>query len=54
MCYWIAEQRLQRIRGEGGGSLPVTLFFDANGALVHSHAGEMSAVSLQQSIEQYF
>ncbi|MFT6268635.1 MAG: thiol-disulfide isomerase/thioredoxin [Alphaproteobacteria bacterium] len=35
-------------------SLPVTLFFDANGDLVHSHVGVISAVSLQQSIEQYF
>jgi thiol-disulfide isomerase/thioredoxin len=35
-------------------SLPVTLFFDANGELVHSHAGEMSVTTLQQRIEQYF
>jgi thiol-disulfide isomerase/thioredoxin len=35
-------------------SLPVTLFFDANGKLLQSHAGGLSAASLQQSIEQYF
>jgi thioredoxin-like negative regulator of GroEL len=35
-------------------SLPVTLFFDANGELLHSYAGGISAVSLQKSIEQYF
>jgi thiol-disulfide isomerase/thioredoxin len=35
-------------------SLPVTLFFNANGELVHSHAGEMSVTTLQQRIEQYF
>ena len=35
-------------------SLPVTLFFDANGKLLHSHAGGLSAASLQQSIEVYF
>jgi thiol-disulfide isomerase/thioredoxin len=34
-------------------SLPVTLFFDANGKLLQSHAGGLSAASLQQSIEQY-
>ncbi|MGI5310416.1 TlpA family protein disulfide reductase [Rheinheimera sp. WS51] len=33
--------------------LPVTLYFDTNGRLVHSHMGELSAASLQQSIEQY-
>ena len=35
-------------------SLPVTLFFDVNGKLLHSHAGGLSAASLQQNIEQYF
>ncbi len=35
-------------------SLPVTLFFDANGKLLQSHSGGLSAASLQQSIEQYF
>ena len=35
-------------------SLPVTLFFDANGKLLHSHAGGLSGASLQQSIEVYF
>jgi thiol-disulfide isomerase/thioredoxin len=35
-------------------SLPVTLFFNTNGELVHSHAGDMSTTSLQQNIEQYF
>ena len=38
----------------GAFGLPVTLYFDANGQLVHSHMGELSAASLQQSIEQYF
>jgi hypothetical protein len=35
-------------------SLPVTLLFDANGELVHSHVGVISAASLQQRIQQYF
>ena len=35
-------------------SLPVTLLFDANGELVHSHVGGMSATSLQQRIKQHF
>jgi hypothetical protein len=35
-------------------SLPVTLCFGANKELVLSHAGDTSAASLQQSIEQYF
>jgi thiol-disulfide isomerase/thioredoxin len=38
----------------GAFGLPVTLYFDANGQLVHSHMGELSSASLQQSIEQYF
>jgi thiol-disulfide isomerase/thioredoxin len=35
-------------------SLPVTLFFDAEGNLVHSLKGGISAESLEQSIAQYF
>lgn len=35
-------------------SLPVTLLFDANEGLVHSHVQEISTASLQQRIEQYF
>jgi thiol-disulfide isomerase/thioredoxin len=35
-------------------SLPVTLFFNADGELLHSYAEGISAVSLQKSIEQYF
>jgi thiol-disulfide isomerase/thioredoxin len=38
----------------GAFGLPITLYFDAKGQLVHSHMGELSAASLQQSIEQYF
>ncbi len=38
----------------GAFGLPVTLYFDAKGQLVHSHMGELSSASLQQSIEQYF
>jgi thiol-disulfide isomerase/thioredoxin len=38
----------------GAFGLPVTLYFDAEGQLVHSHMGELSSASLQQSIEQYF
>jgi len=35
-------------------SLPVTLLFDANEELVHSHVREISTTTLQQRIEQYF
>lgn len=38
----------------GAFGLPVTLYFDAKGQLVHSHMGELSSASLQQSIEKYF
>jgi thiol-disulfide isomerase/thioredoxin len=38
----------------GAFGLPVTLYFDAEGQLVYSHMGEVSAASLQQSIEQHF
>lgn len=52
--YVLLDSRGEIATNKGIFSLPVTLFFDANGALVLSHAGEMSALSLQQSIEQYF
>ena len=35
-------------------SLPVTLFFDTTGKLVHSHTGALTEKALQQRIEQYF
>jgi thiol-disulfide isomerase/thioredoxin len=50
----LLDRRGEIATNKGIYSLPVTLFFDANGELVHRHAGEISAASLQQSIEQYF
>jgi thiol-disulfide isomerase/thioredoxin len=52
--YVLLDSRGEIATNKGIFSLPATLFFDANGALVHSHAGDLSAVSLQRSIEQYF
>jgi thiol-disulfide isomerase/thioredoxin len=52
--YVLLDSRGEIATNKGIFSLPATLFFDANGVLVHSHAGEISAVSLQRSIEQYF
>jgi thiol-disulfide isomerase/thioredoxin len=52
--YVLLDSRGEIATNKGIFSLPATLFFDANGVLVHSHAGELSAVSLQRSIEQYF
>jgi len=54
LAHVLIDSRGEIATNKGVFSLPVTLFFDANGALVHSHAGEMSALSVQQSIEQYF
>jgi thiol-disulfide isomerase/thioredoxin len=50
----LLDRRGEIATNKGLFSLPVTLFFDANGALLYSHTGGISAASLQQSIEQYF
>lgn len=36
----------------GADAMPTTLFFDANGALVASHIGELSSVSLKQTLKR--
>ncbi|MGY0505984.1 prolipoprotein diacylglyceryl transferase family protein [Luteimonas sp. e5] len=36
----------------GSRGLPTTLFFDAQGRLVHSHVGELSAASLDQRLQR--
>jgi thiol-disulfide isomerase/thioredoxin len=50
----LLDSRGEIATNKGLFSLPVTLFFNANGELVHSHAGEMSVATMQQRIEQYF
>jgi thiol-disulfide isomerase/thioredoxin len=50
----LLDSRGEIATNKGLFSLPVTLFFDANGDLVHSHAGKMSAGTLEQGIEKYF
>ncbi|WP_333607145.1 TlpA family protein disulfide reductase [Arsukibacterium sp.] len=37
----------------GAHGLPVTLYFDGEGQLLHSHMGEVSAASLKQRLQQY-
>ncbi len=37
----------------GADAMPTTLFFDADGILVGSHTGELSAASLKEAIRRY-
>lgn len=40
-------------REVGSGSLPTTLFYDANGRLVDTHLGELSAASLASKLSRF-
>ncbi|MHB8166411.1 MAG: TlpA family protein disulfide reductase, partial [Sulfuricella sp.] len=39
-------------REVGSGALPTTLFYDANGRLIDTHLGELSAASLASKLNQ--
>jgi thiol-disulfide isomerase/thioredoxin len=40
-------------REVGSGALPTTLFYDANGRLVDTHLGPLSAASLASKLDQF-
>ncbi|MCK9513311.1 MAG: TlpA family protein disulfide reductase [Pigmentiphaga sp.] len=46
-----ASSAMRELRSSG---LPTTLFFDADGALVHSHMGELTMASLKSTILRRF
>lgn len=48
----VADPRAQLSATFGAVGLPMTLFFDAQGQLVHQHLGELSAVQLERMLQQ--
>jgi len=44
----------QAMRAMGSRGLPTTLFFDAQGRLVHTHLGELTMASLKHTVSRRF
>ena len=47
----LLDPKAELNRQYGAGGLPLTLFFDAQGKLVSSRMGEVSAATLQQRLD---
>jgi thiol-disulfide isomerase/thioredoxin len=50
----LLDSKAEIATNKGLFSLPVTLFYNAEGELVYNHSGEISAAIIQQRIEQHF
>ncbi|MBL1459055.1 MAG: TlpA family protein disulfide reductase [Methylophaga sp.] len=50
----LLDQTSKTMREFGARGLPTTLFFDAEGRMVHSHMGEMTMPSLKNTIKKFF
>ena len=50
----LLDRTLRAMKTYGSRGLPTTLFFDANGNLVESHMGEISAARLKDTVTQHF
>lgn len=50
----VLDQTSKTMRVFGARGLPTTLFFDAEGRMVHSHMGEMTMPSLKNNIKKFF
>ena len=53
MDHVLRDRRGDVARQAGSAALPTTLFYDADGRLVHSHLGQLSKATLAQALERF-
>lgn len=54
LAHVLLDPHSRSLQDTGARALPTTLFFDADGRLVHSHLGELTRASLASTLARHF